>query len=128
MLVLLDHGLTVRVDPDLVGSLRGVILALEEGDFEGLFASLQKAGLELGPDADLDTLFGLVGVLLGNEREKAGNGDLGRFGLKLGSSVGGIPVELLLVGRAVGLIDGIARQLDPDIDTVGIVARYVRDP
>jgi predicted unusual protein kinase regulating ubiquinone biosynthesis (AarF/ABC1/UbiB family) len=128
VLVLLDHGLTVRVEPDLVGSLRGVILALEEGDFEGLFASLQKAGLELGPDADLDVLLGLVGVLLGNEREEAGNGDLGRFGLKLGSSVGGIPVELLLVGRAVGLIDGIARQLDPDIDTVGIVARCVRDP
>jgi ubiquinone biosynthesis protein len=128
VLVLLDHGLTVRVEQDLVESLRGVILALEEGDFEGLFASLQEAGLELGPEADLDTLLGLVGVLLGSEREEAGNGDLGGFGLKLGSSVGGIPVELLLVGRAVGLIDGIARQLDPDIDTIGIVARYMRDP
>ncbi|HKH76941.1 MAG TPA: AarF/UbiB family protein [Rubrobacteraceae bacterium] len=126
-LVLLDHGLTVRVEPDLVESLRGVILALEVGDYEGLFASLQKAGLELGPEADLDTLLGLVGVLLGNEREEADDGDLGGFGLKLGSSVGGIPVELLLVGRAVGLIDGIARHLYPDIDTIGIVARHVRE-
>ena len=126
-LVLLDHGLTVRVEPDLVESLRGAILALERGDFEALFGSLQKAGLELGPEADLDTLLGLVGVLLGNERVDD-DGGLGGFGLKLGSSVGGIPVELLLVGRTVGLIDGIARHLDPDIDTIGIVARYVRDP
>ena len=93
-----------------------------------LFGSLQKAGLELGPEADLDTLLGLVGVLLGNERKEDDDGDLGGFGLKLGSSVGGIPVELLLVGRAVGLIDGIAWHLDPDIDTIGIVARHVRDP
>ncbi len=126
-LVLLDHGLTVRVEPDLVESLRGAILALESGDFEALFGSLQKAGLELGPEADLDTLLGLVGVLLGNERVDD-DGDLGGFGLKLGSSVGGIPVELLLVGRAVGHIDSIARHLDPDIDTIGIVARSVRNP
>ena len=32
-----------------------------------------------------------------------------------------------LVGRAIGLIDGITRQLDPDLDTIEIVARYSRD-
>jgi predicted unusual protein kinase regulating ubiquinone biosynthesis (AarF/ABC1/UbiB family) len=31
---------------------------------------------------------------------------------------------LLLVGRAIGLLDGIARQLDPDLNTLEIVARY----
>jgi hypothetical protein len=30
------------------------------------------------------------------------------------------------VGRAIGLIDGINRQLDPDLDAAEIVARYAQ--
>jgi hypothetical protein len=95
---------------------------------------LRKAGLDLNPDLDLETLLGLVGVLLGVERGETANGegngertDLDRFGLKLGSSIGHIPNDLLLVGRAIGLIDGITRQLDPDRDTICTVARYAQD-
>jgi predicted unusual protein kinase regulating ubiquinone biosynthesis (AarF/ABC1/UbiB family) len=62
--------------------------------------------------------------LLGGERDEATN--LGQFGLKLGSSIGHIPNELLLVGRALGLIDGVNRQLDPDFDAVEVVARYAQ--
>ena len=124
VLALLDHGLTVRVEEELVESLGEMILALRGGDLDGLTAALRRAGLELGPEADLGTLLGLVGVLLGGER--AEDGGIGEFGLKLGASVGGIPVELLLMGRAIGLIDGITRQLDPDLDTIGIVASHVR--
>ena len=29
-----------------------------------------------------------------------------------------------LVGRAIGLLDGITRQLDPEVDALEIVARY----
>ncbi len=53
--------------------------------------------------------------------------DLGQFGLNLGSSIGHIPNELLLVGRAIGLIEGINRQLAHDLDAVEIVARYALD-
>ena len=48
--------------------------------------------------------------------------------MKLGASVGSIPVELLLMGRAIGLLDGITRILDPDLDTMSIVARYAGNP
>ena len=123
VIVLLDHGLTVDVPEDLSGSLRGMILALEEGDLDALTAGLEHAGLRLGPEVDLETLLGLVGVLLGGE-EVGGRGGVGELGMKLGASVGSIPVELLLMGRAIGLLDGITRELDPDLDTVGIVARY----
>ena len=124
-LVLLDHGLTVSVPDGLAGSLRAMILALEEGDLDALTAGLERAGLRLGPEVDLETLLGLVGVLLGGEVDGS-RGDVGDLGLKLGASVGSIPVELLLMGRAIGLLDGITRKLDPDLDTVGIVARYAR--
>ncbi len=126
VLVLLDHGLTVDVPESLSDALRGTILALEEGDLDALTAGLERAGLRLGPEVDLETLLGIVGVLLGGEERSEGGGNVGELGLKLGASVGSIPVELLLMGRAIGLIDGITRQLDPELDTVGIVARYAR--
>jgi predicted unusual protein kinase regulating ubiquinone biosynthesis (AarF/ABC1/UbiB family) len=67
------------------------------------------------------TLLKLVGVLLGGE---VGETDIGDFGMRLGASVGDVPPRLLLVGRAIGLLDGIARQLDPDLNTLEIVPRY----
>ena len=134
VLVLLDHGLTVTVPPDLVEAMQEAIEALTEGDFDALTGALQKAGLEFSPDLDLDTLLGLVGVLFGGDQtgEEDGQGDragtdLPQFGLKLGASIGHIPNDLLLVGRAIGLIDGITHQLDPDVDTIEIVARYAQD-
>jgi predicted unusual protein kinase regulating ubiquinone biosynthesis (AarF/ABC1/UbiB family) len=134
VLVLLDHGLTVTVPPDLVEAMKEAIEALTEGDFDALTGALQKAGLEISADLDLDTLLGLVGVLFGSDQTGEENGqgdgegtDLPQFGLKLGASIGHIPNDLLLVGRAIGLIDGITRQLDPDVDTIEIVARYAQD-
>src|SRR5918998_897771 len=130
VLVLLDHGLTVSVPPELVVAMKEAIEALSEGDFDALAGALQKTGLDLDPDLDLDTLLGLVGVLLGGDRGQEGDGggtDFGEYGLSLGASIGHIPNDLLLVGRAIGLIDGIARQLDPDLDTINIVARYAQE-
>jgi predicted unusual protein kinase regulating ubiquinone biosynthesis (AarF/ABC1/UbiB family) len=128
VLVLLDHGLTTTVPPELVAAMTEAIDALSEGNFEALTEALGKAGLEV--DLDLDTLLGLVGVLFGgNQGEESAEEeeDLGRFGLSLGASIGHIPNDLLLVGRAIGLIDGITRQLAPDLDTIEIVARHARD-
>jgi predicted unusual protein kinase regulating ubiquinone biosynthesis (AarF/ABC1/UbiB family) len=134
VLVLLDHGLTLAVPPELVAALKEAIEALQTGDFEALAEALGKAGLDLGPDLNLETLLGLVGVLMGGNRGEdadgeGGNGsmDFGEFGLNLGSSIGYIPNDLLLVGRAIGLIDGTNRRLDPDLDTIEIVARYAQD-
>src|ERR671911_118778 len=130
VLVLLDHGLTVSVPPELVAAMKEAIEALSEGDFDALTGALQKTGLDLDPDLDLDTLLGLVGVLLGGDRGEEGDGggtDFGEFGVSLGASIGHIPNDLLLVGRAIGLIDGITRQLDPDLDTISIVARYAQE-
>jgi predicted unusual protein kinase regulating ubiquinone biosynthesis (AarF/ABC1/UbiB family) len=121
-LVLLDHGLTLSLEPSFVAALGRLVGALGSGDLEGVAASLGEAGLPVDEDTDLDTLLGLVGVLLGGERQE--ETDLGGFGLKLGASVGDVPPKLLLVGRAIGLLDGITRQLDPDLDALEIVGRH----
>jgi predicted unusual protein kinase regulating ubiquinone biosynthesis (AarF/ABC1/UbiB family) len=122
-LVLLDHGLTLDLEPSFVGALDRLVRALETADLEGVTASLGEAGLPIDEDTDLDTLLKLVGVLLGGARQEV-NADLGSFGLKLGASVGDIPPKLLLIGRAIGLLDGITRQLDPDLDALEIVGRH----
>jgi len=123
-LVLLDHGLTVRLSPSLVDSLGKMVQSLAVGDFSGLTKALTEAGLQLDEQVDITTLLQLVGVLLGGEQ--ASNGaDVVDVGMRLSRSIGNIPVDLLLVGRALGLLDGITKQLDPDLDTMEIIARYV---
>ena len=124
-LVLLDHGLTLALDPAFVTTLDKMVSAMRNGDLDALTGALREAGLPVDEDTDLDTLLQLVGVLLGGEREESGT-DFESFGRRLGASVSDIPPKLLLVGRAIGLLDGITRQLDPDLDALEIVARYTR--
>ena len=128
-LVLLDHGLTVPLAPSLVEALRKMVQALAVGDFDALIKALGEAGLRLDEHVDFATLLQLVGVLFGNEQatesdEMAGEEDAVTAGLQLGKSIGTIPTDLLLVGRALGLLDGITKQLDPSMDTIEIIAHY----
>ena len=131
-LVLLDHGLTLGLEQELVDPLERMVRAISEGDLESMTVALGEAGLPIEEGADLDALLGLVGVLLGGQ-EHLGDGedatdgvDLGKLGRSFGSGIGDIPPKLLLVGRAIDLLDGITRQLDPDLDAMEIVARYTR--
>ena len=122
-LVLLDHGLTVRLADDTIAGLRGMLRALVAGDLVGLRAALTEAGVDLGPadqgGHELSSLLSLAGVLSGGGAVRSA-----RLGRELIRPIGGIPPELITVGRALGLLDGITRQLDPDLDVLGIVGRY----
>ena len=122
-LVLLDHGLTVPLKPSLVQALGEMVRALSAGDFDRLNKALTQAGMKFDKQVDISTLLQLVGVLLGEEQDKTTMDSLD-FGQQLGKSIGQIPVELILMGRALGLMDGIAKQLDPEINTLEIVADY----
>jgi predicted unusual protein kinase regulating ubiquinone biosynthesis (AarF/ABC1/UbiB family) len=128
-LVLVDHGLTVPLAPSLVDALRKMVQALARGDFDELISALAEAGLRLDEQVDIATLLQLVGVLLGNDQasesdETAGDVDGVEVGMQIGKSIGTIPTDLLLVGRVLGLLDGITKQLDPSMDTIEIVAHY----
>jgi predicted unusual protein kinase regulating ubiquinone biosynthesis (AarF/ABC1/UbiB family) len=126
-LVLLDHGLTMDLEPSFVATLARMIGAMRRGDLEAITRTLGEAGLPVGPETDVETLLGVVGVLLGGGREEA-RPELAELGRGLGASVGDLPPRLLLVGRAIGLLDGITRTLDPDLDVLEIVARHTDDP
>jgi ubiquinone biosynthesis protein len=119
-LVLLDHGLTLALEPSFVATLDNMVGAMKSGDLGALKDALREAGLPIDKVTDLDTLLQLVGVLLGGEQGET----FEDFGRRLGASVRDIPPKLLLAGRAIGLLDGITRQLDPGLDALEIVARY----
>lgn len=123
-LVLLDHGLTVPLKPTLVQALGEMVKALLVADFDRLTKALAQAGMQLDQQVDIGTLLQLVGVLLGEEQDKSAKDTLD-VGQQLGKSIGQIPVELILMGRALGLLDGITKQLDPELDALEIVASYV---
>ena len=126
-LVLLDHGLTMELEEPFVANLKKMVGAMKEGDMDALTASLGEAGLPVGPKTDVETLLGIVGVLLGGGREEA-RPELGDLGRGLGASVGDLPPRLLLVGRAIGLLDGITQKLAPDLDVLEVVARHTGRP
>jgi predicted unusual protein kinase regulating ubiquinone biosynthesis (AarF/ABC1/UbiB family) len=119
-LVLLDHGLSVELSRPTVRALAAMVRALADGDFGALGAALAAAGIPMDESSDVTSLLQLAGVLLGGQPTGA-TPDLGR---RAGRAIGDLPVELVTVGRALGLRDGISRGLDPDLDVVDIVSRY----
>ncbi|HEX2350066.1 MAG TPA: ABC1 kinase family protein [Ktedonobacterales bacterium] len=121
-LVLLDHGLTVPLDPALVAAISEMVSALLQGDFERLTRALQSAGVRLDERLGGATLLQLVGVLLGNEQEGASAAQVGQ---RLGKSIGHIPTSLILIGRALGLLDGVTKQLDPNLNALEAISGYV---
>jgi ubiquinone biosynthesis protein len=121
-LVLLDHGLTVALKPGVVEALAEMVMALLDGDFARLNHALVKAGVRLDEDLDVATLLQLVGVLLGGERKGATTTAVSR---QLAKGIGHIPTDLLLVGRALGLLDGVTKQLDPDLNALAAIADYL---
>jgi ubiquinone biosynthesis protein len=124
-LVLLDHGLTVPLNPELVAALAEMVTALLTSDFARLNRALVKAGVRLDADLDVTTLLQLVGVLMGGTADGGGATATETLGRQLGKSVGHIPTDLILVGRALGLLDGVTRQLDPDLNAMEAIAGYV---
>jgi predicted unusual protein kinase regulating ubiquinone biosynthesis (AarF/ABC1/UbiB family) len=124
-LVLLDHGLTVPLQPDVVEALAHMVTALLNGDFAQLNRALASAGVRLDGDLDVTTLLGLVGVLMGGEQDSPPSTTA--VGRQLGKSIGHIPTNLILVGRALGLLDGVTKQLDPNLNTLEAIASYGAD-
>ena len=123
-LVILDHGLTTALSPSLVDALRAMLRALEGGDLDALAAALPRAGFPSVEQVDVSTLLELAGILAGGEPAR----DAAGLARRVGVSIGTLPVGLILVGRALTILDGITRQLDPDLDVAGVIARHASAP
>lgn len=118
--VLLDHGLTVELEPRLVLALARMVRALTTFDFSTLLTLMNEVGVRIDPNADITALLQLAGVLMGGEPAN-GAIDAGR---RLGASIGAVPLDLVVVGRALGLLGGVTQELDPELDVLALVAAH----
>src|SRR5258707_3566421 len=71
-LVLLDHGLTVPLKPELTEALQEMVTALLSSDFARLNRALETAGVQLDADLDITSLLQLVGVVMGGTADGGG--------------------------------------------------------
>jgi ubiquinone biosynthesis protein len=122
-LALIDHGLTVELKPELVASLREMVSSLLAGDFERLRRALTAAGMRLDDSMDIGALLQVVGVLMGSD-QGAISASASEVGQQLSKSIGHIPTDLILVGRALGLLDGVTKQLAPHLNALEAIAGY----
>ena len=114
-LVLLDHGLTVELRPALVGALQAMVGALARGDMPALLQAMRRVGCPVRAGTEIGSLLQLAGVLLGSE-------DPADVGRRLGAAIGDVPSELITVGRALSLLSGVTRALDPQLNVLELVA------
>ena len=102
-----------------------MVRALQAGDVSRLSEALRQAGMPLEEQVDIATLLQIVSVLLDQPQDHEGGVSVVKVGQNLGRGIGFVPPDLILVGRALGLLDGVTKQLDPDMQTLEIVAGYV---
>jgi hypothetical protein len=138
VLVLLDHGLTFQLPATLREQLRDASAAMAAGDPWALVEVLGGLGIALDVAADTRLLVWLSEVLLGRgagERMRAAfddkeagvddrpAGGTAAFGRRLTGMISGVSSEVFAVGRCMGMVDGVSRQLAPAIDAMQVFER-----
>lgn len=125
-LVFVDFGMMAEVPERLREALREFVVAFATRDSERLVQAYVDAGILL-PGADLqrieevheDVFERFWGVRMGEIRDVA-MGEMSYFLREYWDVVAEMPfqmpTELLFVGRAMGLLSGVATSLDPDFD------------
>lgn len=129
---LLDFGMVGRLSEENMEVIADTFLALVNRDFDGLVQQYINLGF-VSEDMDLDRfrkefkrdLVDLIDPLYGKALGKIRVGDYlnrvteiaGRHGMRF-------PKELVLVNKALFTIEGIGRQLDPEMDFLEVAKPY----
>jgi predicted unusual protein kinase regulating ubiquinone biosynthesis (AarF/ABC1/UbiB family) len=122
-LVLLDHGMTMALDANVPPALRRITRGLADGDPQQIVSGMRLAGAVV-PEVDDPFAFLTLFAALTNASSQP---DLVSVGRDIAATVGSLSPQLIMVGRALGLIDGIVQQLDPTIDVLDIIRQYADD-
>lgn len=130
----IDFGMFGRVPEELRGGLRDLLIAAGLRDSTRFVAGLQRLDLLL-PSADLwqiesaaEQVFDRFGGLRIDELQQIDPEELIRFGLQFRELLlelpFQVPKDLLLLGRAVGILSGNCTALDPEFDIWGTITPY----
>jgi len=133
-LVLLDWGLAKELPADFRAQVLALMLALLRRDPQEMALVLESLGFA-ARNGSRDGLVALSSVGLAIARELATTGSLGperleAIGEELLATVRAnplvrIPSHMILLGRTLGLLSGLARRLDAGVDPILIVFPYI---
>jgi aarF domain-containing kinase len=133
-LVLLDFGLATDLPPEFRAQTLTLLTALLRRDPEAMADALLAQGFA-ARDGARDSLVSLSRVGLAIAAELATHGSLDpqrleAIGEELLAEVRGkplirVPSHIVLLGRTLGLLSGLARQLDAGVDPLHVVFPYV---
>jgi predicted unusual protein kinase regulating ubiquinone biosynthesis (AarF/ABC1/UbiB family) len=133
-LVFIDFGMTGTLAPPAFAGLREALVAVGTRDAARLVGAYRRLGLLL-PGADLDMLeranrrvFETVWGKSTRELMELGREDARRFVEEFGELLYQMPFQapenLILLGRCLGILSGMAFGLDPDFNLWQVVAPY----
>jgi len=132
-LVLLDFGLAKDFPPAVREGLGRLTAAIVRGDRAGVAAAFRALGFRTREDSD-ESLEWLGDAFLGwavrNGRAYADPEMLARFGAEMprvmrADPLVQIPGDVLLVGRVLGLLSGIGKQLGSEVDLAATLLPYL---
>ena len=132
-LVLLDFGLVKDLPADFRAGIVRLVTAIVRGNAAAVADAFRALGFRTRDDGD-DSLAWLgeasLGWVLRNGRAYADPEMLARFGTEMPQRLGKnplvqIPADVLLVGRVMGLLSGIGKQLGSQADVGAILLPYL---
>ena len=137
VLVFLDFGLAKRLPTDFRKGVQGFTTALFRADAEAMATALLDMGFETrdGSRDSLDAITKIVLDVAMEVREKgsfdprqmrAAGEELPR--LVRENPIVRMPTHIVLLGRVLGLLSGLGRTLDANLDLVSVILPYVVAP
>jgi ubiquinone biosynthesis protein len=136
-LVLLDFGLAKELPPAFREKALALVLAVLQRDADAMAAVLEDLGFA-ARDGSRDALVALAKIGLAIAAELATTGSIGPDRLEaIGEELLAearanplirIPSHLVLLGRALGLLSGLARSLDAGVDPLRVILPYLVGP
>ncbi len=132
-LVLLDFGLAKALPPVFRTGIARLTIAIVSGDRAAVAAAFRALGFRTR-DASDESLWCLGEAFLGwairNRRSYADPAMIARFGADMprimrANPVVEVPSDVLLVGRVLGLLSGIGKQLGSQVDIAATLLPYL---
>ena len=132
-MVLLDFGLAKDLPPGFAAGIARLTMAIMSGDRAAVAAAFRALGFKTRDDSD-ESLWWLGEAFLGwtirNKRSYADqelvdlvNAEMPR--IMRANPVVELPGDILLVGRVLGLLSGISKQLGSEVDVAAVLMPYL---
>ena len=127
-MALLDFGIVGRIRPEMMGVNASVFLALVKRDYDRLVEEILKVGL-VSDEAQIrgfrEDLIDFIEPHYGRDLAHIEVGKIVSEATQLANKYHiRLPLDLVLLGKTLATVEGVARQLDPHLNLLEIAKPY----